>query len=86
LLGENRGHGDAVRHVIVARLALLAAVRLRAQAIGACQEVDVEAVALQRDRPGELRGEEGSGAGHLWRMASRGHRVNAGTGNTRPLL
>jgi hypothetical protein len=38
---------------------------------------------LQRDRSSELGGEEGGGAGHLWRMAKRGRRVNAVKGNVR---
>src|SRR5207244_6333611 len=36
------------------------------------------AVALLRDRPGELGCEEGGGAGHEWRMARPGSPVNAG--------
>src|SRR5882762_5876897 len=64
--------------VVVARLALLAPVGLGAHPIGSLQKVEVEPVALQCDCPSQLGGEEGGGAGHLWRMAKRGRRVNAG--------
>src|SRR5207245_3518311 len=33
--------------------------------------------------PGQLGGEHGGGAGHLWRMASLAKGVNAGVGNVR---
>ncbi len=84
LLGENRGDGDAVGHVVVPRLALLAAVGLGAHPIGAREQVEVEAVPLGRDGPGELGSEDGSGAGHNRRMASPWGRVNAGSERARP--
>src|SRR5206468_2000008 len=58
LLGENGRDGDRVRDVVVARLALLAQVRLGAHAVGPRQEVEVQTVALQRDRSSQLRREQ----------------------------
>src|SRR2546421_1828891 len=58
LLGENRRHRYAVRDVVVPRLALLAAVGLGAHAVGARDQVQVEAVALSRHGPGELGRED----------------------------
>src|SRR3989440_11917412 len=77
LLGENRRDGHRVRDVVVPRLTLLAPVGLGAHRVGPPQQVEVEAVALQRDRSRELGGEEGGRAGHLWTMARYGRRVNA---------
>src|SRR3989449_9236129 len=83
LLGENGRDGDRVRDVVVARLALLALVRLGAHAVGPRQEVEVQAVVLQRDRSSQLGGEERGGTGHLWGMAGGGGPANAARGKVR---
>src|SRR5205814_1981022 len=61
----------------------LTPVGLGAHLVGPRQQVQVQPVALQRDRPSELGGEERGGTGHLWRMARRGRRVNAVQRNVR---
>src|SRR2546421_8987724 len=77
LLGENRRDGHRVRDVVVPRLTLLAPVGLGAHLVGPPQQVEVEAVALQRDRSRELGGGGGGRAGHPWAMAREGRPVSA---------
>src|SRR3989475_3271721 len=59
LLGQNRRDGHAVRHEVGPRQTLLPLVRLRADPVGARQDVEVEAVVLRRDGLRELRRENG---------------------------
>ena len=63
-VGQQRGDRDAVRQKVVARDALLAVVRLRADAVGARQQVQVQALPVRGHRLGQLGREHRQGTRH----------------------